>query len=197
MREMRPPVSLELVGTVHGRFSEHPSDDLTNPETAAGWLRSNGFPTAKPFGEEDLADLRALRQAIFSVLAAQTEGRAQDPAAVSELNRALQRGHITSLAAVDPRSQHRLTVVEVGADGPEAIAHRIAADALALITGPLAERVRQCSAHTCGSFFLDTSRAGNRKWCSSTACGNRARVAAHRSRHQGGGRRGERPTDHP
>jgi predicted RNA-binding Zn ribbon-like protein len=64
----------------------------------------------------------------------------------------------------------------------DAILHRIAADAVSVTTGAPAARLRQCAAHTCGTFFLDTSRAGNRKWCSSASCGNRVRVAAHRNR---------------
>jgi predicted RNA-binding Zn ribbon-like protein len=36
----------------------------------------------------------------------------------------------------------------------------------------------------CGLLFLDTSRPGRRRWCSSTACGGKARAAAYRQRRQ-------------
>ncbi len=43
-------------------------------------------------------------------------------------------------------------------------------------------RIRQCEAPECSLFFLDTSRAGARRWCSMAVCGNRAKQAAHRDR---------------
>ena len=44
-----------------------------------------------------------------------------------------------------------------------------------LITGPRAQRVRQCAdPEGCGWLFLDESRAGTRRWCSMGNCGNRA-----------------------
>ncbi|GAA4401962.1 CGNR zinc finger domain-containing protein [Tsukamurella soli] len=181
MAETDPPVSLKLVGTIHGRFSDQPTDDLTNPDTTSVWLRNNGFPTVLHLTDEEVADLRALRQAIFDIFTAQTTGAAQHPAAVAELNRALGHGAV-ALASVDPQAPDRLIAVDAAADRADAVLYRIAADALALTTGPHAHRVRQCTAHTCGTFFVDTSRAGNRKWCSAATCGNRARVAAHRTR---------------
>ena len=44
------------------------------------------------------------------------------------------------------------------------------------------ERVRRCE--HCVLHFHDTSKIGNRRWCSMRLCGNRAKVAAHTSRHK-------------
>lgn len=43
-------------------------------------------------------------------------------------------------------------------------------------------RVRECPGHDCGWLFLDTTKNGNRRWCDSADCGNRARVRAHAQR---------------
>jgi predicted RNA-binding Zn ribbon-like protein len=43
-------------------------------------------------------------------------------------------------------------------------------------------RVRECDGENCGWLFLDTSKAGRRRWCSMDICGNRAKVARHRQR---------------
>ena len=43
-------------------------------------------------------------------------------------------------------------------------------------------RIRECSADDCDLVYLDTSRSGNRRWCSMQRCGNRAKVRAHRAR---------------
>jgi predicted RNA-binding Zn ribbon-like protein len=44
-----------------------------------------------------------------------------------------------------------------------------------------AERLRRCEAARCDDLFLDATRNGNQRFCS-TACQNRAKVAAHRAR---------------
>ena len=46
------------------------------------------------------------------------------------------------------------------------------------------ERLRACGRAGCGVVFVDTSRNGSRRFCS-TACQNRVKVAAYRSRSRG------------
>ena len=71
------------------------------------------------------------------------------------------------------------------------------ADELALLTGTAvlgvlralgADRFRHCDAPTCAGMFIDTSRAGRRRYCVPEVCGNRVNVANHRAR-----RRAARP----
>lgn len=40
------------------------------------------------------------------------------------------------------------------------------ADAIALLTGPRLDRLRECAGDDCYLLFLDTSRPGTRRWCS-------------------------------
>ena len=42
--------------------------------------------------------------------------------------------------------------------------------------------VRKCEGQRCILYFLDTSKAHRRRWCSMGACGNRAKAAAHYQR---------------
>jgi predicted RNA-binding Zn ribbon-like protein len=39
--------------------------------------------------------------------------------------------------------------------------------------------VKRCANPACGVFFYDTLKNHTRRWCSTTECGNRMRVAAH------------------
>jgi len=48
------------------------------------------------------------------------------------------------------------------------------------------ERVRQCANSQCLWLFLDDSKSGNRRWCSMSACGNRAKAHRHYLRHKDG-----------
>ncbi|HYN73862.1 MAG TPA: CGNR zinc finger domain-containing protein [Nakamurella sp.] len=58
----------------------------------------------------------------------------------------------------------------------------VARDALEVLTGTTAGRLRECEADDCGLLFLDTSRPGSRRWCSMERCGNRHKVRELRSR---------------
>ena len=69
-----------------------------------------------------------------------------------------------------------------GLPGPVVDDCHVARDAVDLLGGPLADRIRECSAGDCALLFLDTSRAGQRRWCSMAACGARAKMAAYRAR---------------
>ncbi|GAA2347259.1 CGNR zinc finger domain-containing protein [Saccharopolyspora halophila] len=60
------------------------------------------------------------------------------------------------------------------------------ATALAIVLGnPSADRLGVCSAPACDRVYLDTSRNGTRRFCS-TACQNRVKAAHFRSRRTGG-----------
>ncbi len=48
-----------------------------------------------------------------------------------------------------------------------------------LLTGPQLQRVRQCANDKCLWLFLDLSKNGNRRWCSMSMCGNRAKAHRH------------------
>jgi predicted RNA-binding Zn ribbon-like protein len=64
----------------------------------------------------------------------------------------------------------------------EAILATVARDAVDLLSGPLAGRIRECGAPDCALLFVDASRPGRRLWCSTDACGNRTRTKAYRQR---------------
>jgi predicted RNA-binding Zn ribbon-like protein len=58
----------------------------------------------------------------------------------------------------------------------------LARDALEVLGGSGAGRLKQCAAHDCPLLFVDDSRAGSRRWCSMQRCGNRSKVRAQRAR---------------
>src|SRR5262249_44180820 len=58
----------------------------------------------------------------------------------------------------------------------------VARDAVDLLGSPLAHRIRECAAPDCTLLFLDTSRAGHRRWCSMATCGARTKMTTYRAR---------------
>jgi predicted RNA-binding Zn ribbon-like protein len=70
----------------------------------------------------------------------------------------------------------------VGAQGVRSLLSSIARDAIDVLGGPRAARLKRCEGSRCALLFVDTSRSGRRRWCSMERCGNRSKVAAHRRR---------------
>jgi predicted RNA-binding Zn ribbon-like protein len=58
----------------------------------------------------------------------------------------------------------------------------VARDVLDLLGSDQIDLVRECDGHDCTRFYVDSSRARNRRWCSNTECGNKAKVSAFRER---------------
>lgn len=58
----------------------------------------------------------------------------------------------------------------------------LAREAVRLFGPEAGGRIRSCSAEDCSLIYLDTSRAGSRRWCSMQRCGNRAKVRKHRAK---------------
>jgi predicted RNA-binding Zn ribbon-like protein len=63
---------------------------------------------------------------------------------------------------------------------PDRLLATIARDAVRTLERP--DRVRTCSASDCGLIYVDSSRSGNRTWCSMKRCGNRHKIRQLRAR---------------
>ena len=130
-----------------------------------------------PVTGADLEGARTVREAVYRAAKARIGG--QPPAAGDEdiINRAA--------AAPPPVPRMNRGVVSLTAAGPDLAASAlstVARDAIDLFTSADARRLRECASPECGLLFLDLSRPGRRRWCSSTACGGKARAAAYRQR---------------
>jgi predicted RNA-binding Zn ribbon-like protein len=171
---------LELVATVHGRLGSAPTDDLADGSGVAQWLATVGVETVEAPTAEDVRDYLAVREAVYRLVTAFVAGKVAE------------RGVDVTLVndwALDstPVPQLRITqgalVSDTAKPTPRQVLTAVARDAIDLLSTPESARLHQCDGNHCGTVFLDTSRGGRRRWCSSDRCGNRARVAAHRDRH--------------
>jgi predicted RNA-binding Zn ribbon-like protein len=66
--------------------------------------------------------------------------------------------------------------------GARVILARVAEDFAEFLSSADPSTVRRCENSPCKIFFHDTSRNRARRWCSMRICGNRSKVARHRSR---------------
>ncbi|MGW8884770.1 CGNR zinc finger domain-containing protein [Streptomyces sp. NPDC055749] len=182
-REGRPfrfdpgALCLELLPTGGlGRYAVY--EVLHEPADLVRWAGESRLPAglALSVSAAELELARELRAALWRLTGSRVEGREPAPGDLEAVN---------AVAAAPP------LVARLGADGrrewaPGAtgtgLLSTVARDAVDLLTGPFAERVRVCEAHNCALLFVDTSRPGRRRWCAMERCGNRHKVRAHRAR---------------
>ncbi len=129
--------------------------------------------TAPSVSAAQLAAGRTLREAINRLA---RPGLAPEPGDREELNRWAAR------ASLAPQLTAEGKLVWGADQAVPATLATVACDAIDLLSGPLAGRIRECVAPDCALLFVDTSRPGRRRWCSTAACGNRVRTKAYRQR---------------
>jgi predicted RNA-binding Zn ribbon-like protein len=171
--------ALDMPATLGGRLKAAPQERLQTPQDLGRWFCAAGLTTEPPPATaKDLAAALRLREAIYAAAMARRGGQPAPPAAVAELNR---RARLAAAAPqLDADGRLRLE------GGAAALLSTVAREAIGLVGGPQADRIRQCEAEGCALLFLDTSRAGDRRWCSMAACGNKAKVAEFRRRRRAG-----------
>jgi predicted RNA-binding Zn ribbon-like protein len=169
---------LAFAGTVGARWRDGGFDRLRTPADLARWYVAAGLlDDAVPVTEAGLVRARTLREAAYRAAKALMAG--ESPAAADEET-------INAAAAeppLVPRMQGTIATLAVPVAGAEGAAlSTVARDAIELFTTPEAERIRECESDECSLLFVDLSRPGRRRWCSSTACGGKERAANYRQR---------------
>jgi predicted RNA-binding Zn ribbon-like protein len=71
-------------------------------------------------------------------------------------------------------------------DSPDELIALVAAQVASLVATEPPALVKRCTGPGCTLWFVDRTKAHRRLFCSATACGNRAKVAAFRERRRGG-----------
>lgn len=158
-------------------------DLLDTPAALDGWLHAQAKRLSWA-GSASTADWRAvcaLRAVIIELFRAWHEHSRPAAAAVTKVNQALSAPNVRMRLVWTGRKPG--LVSSVARSRRSALLGELAADAITVLTGPQAERLRQCANPDCIlQFVADNPR---RRWCSSVLCGNRARVARHYRRHHG------------
>lgn len=170
------PLALDLVNTrVLQRGVD--VDLLDRPAALAAWLRAERDRIAwhGPVGAADLAAARTLRDAIDALLRARLVRQPIAKPILRRFNRALAAPPATTRLAWTARGPQKSQ--PAASAQREALLHALALDALDVLTGPQAKLLRECAHPDCRLLFVARNR--RRRWCSSSTCGNRARVARH------------------
>lgn len=167
--------ALDLPATLAARRKPLPRELLASPGDLDRWLVAAGVVASAPGATPaDLEAARALREACYRLAGSAIRGEAYDPASTALLN--------AVAAQAPPRPQLTSGGLRWEHAGVASLLAAIARAGVELLGGPNARRIRACSGPGCALLFLDLSRAGDRRWCSMSTCGNRAKVAAFRKR---------------
>lgn len=190
-------ICLDFVNTVDSHLKETPKEYLVDYAALMVWAVRVGLleqAVAQQLADEAarqpaqaaqvLAQARRLRSALYRLFsaAAQRDVAAYEQAAV----RAAEATLNTMLAESPGRAQ---IVRDGGQFGWAHHGERLSMplwellwQAAGLLTSAELALVGECAGEGCSWLFLDTSRKGNRRWCSMEDCGNRAKAKRHYAR---------------
>src|SRR6185503_16890757 len=180
---------LDFANTRFWRGSPQPTETLAGwPDLLAWFAGQAGLPapsasslaawgrTDPAAAAQEFAAALALREALYRVFAARAD---ELPVPAGELDRLN-----VAMAALPSRSD--LCDVENGsawrvatAPSPQQLLTPVLWSAGDLLTSRRLIKVRRCANPQCVWLFLDDSKSGNRRWCSMSSCGNRAKAHRH------------------
>ncbi|GAB3875702.1 ABATE domain-containing protein [Kibdelosporangium lantanae] len=161
-------LALDFVATL-GKRDTAVVERIPTAGDLARWFHEAGLGDVR-VSTEDLADAVELREALYGLFT----NTSADLVTVNHwTERPVPGGRIERVEGQLRRVQSRLTAAD--------LLSLLARDAVDLLTGPGAERVRMCAGDDCTLLFVDESRAGNRRWCSMEACGARSKMARYRA----------------
>jgi predicted RNA-binding Zn ribbon-like protein len=167
-------VSLDFCSTLLWRHTD-PVEQLVSPARLSAWIAEAGLTPAK-VTDAQLRQAVQLRESLYRLFTAHLARHAVSTA---------DRGRVNAAAAQPspaPQLDRHGQLRWVAGDPFAAATAQLARDAIEVVTGAHADRLRECAARDCAFLFVDTSRAGQRRWCAMNRCGNREHQRDHRTR---------------
>ena len=168
-------VGLDLTWTLRFR-AVAPTELLVTVDDLRDWAQAAGLPVRRIPTAGELAATRNLREAIYRAACSVIDGHPIATADRKVINDAAvvpapapQLGAAGEVALVAPGDSFAPVLALVARDAIEVLASRDG-------------RLRVCADELCSLVFYDESRPGQRRWCATARCGNRANTRAYRAR---------------
>jgi predicted RNA-binding Zn ribbon-like protein len=168
--------ALDFVNTAEERGHPNAGDALMTANDLCSWGQRYGLITRAV--ARDTAMTAEFKQAVearellYTLFYARTH------------QRPLARPDLTRLAQL-ASSAYAEATVDATSDGTirwrwnqsrlATIRHVAVTSAIDILTTGPTTRLKQCPGDHCGWFFLDTTKRGNRRWCSMSECGQEAK----------------------
>ena len=179
-------LALDFANTLDYRYDpDRLIDLLPSYERFLAFCRQSGVITAAQMrklldglSESDsqrvLKEVIEFREALYFLILSAVQGRRPDESHLRALN-----GFLSKTRAVDEIVWQKRRFVRGLRDvteRPEEPLRLVVDAAVALITSPDIDNVRECIEKSCRWFFLDRSRNHSRRWCDMQLCGNRSKA---------------------
>ena len=163
---------------VEGRLT----DTLRSDSDVKAWLKRLAVPFATgPLSFSNGLLLQGARELREIALAAVEDRKAGKKTSLTALNRFL--AGASSHAALTTDDARNIRVSRVyGKETVEAFFAPVAEALADLLASGDFDLVRHCEGEACVMWFYDRTKGHRRRWCTSTGCRNRAKVAAFRAR---------------
>jgi predicted RNA-binding Zn ribbon-like protein len=164
--------SLDMRTYVERGKAHSPGDEIGTPRQLESWMRARRLRgrASRAVHEQALN----LRTALRTFLRMRPEERAGSSTAVDDLNAASE-----AFPLVVNLADAEVTLQPV--EGTSGLGQVMAQFHTLAATQQL-DRLKMCASDECGWIFFDQSKPANRRWCSSTRCGNRSKTRSYRER---------------
>jgi predicted RNA-binding Zn ribbon-like protein len=176
-------VALDFVNTAEERSNPAATDYLETAGDLRVWGERYGLLSADAAAANDSGEFErtiAARELLYDLFLGNARGAQPDPAQLARLGQLAAEAYAAGrLEAYDGHVVWRWSANDLAS-----IRHTAVAQAVELLRDAPGPRLKQCPGEHCGWFFLDTSKPGNRRWCSMDECGQDAKDAQRRARRQ-------------
>jgi predicted RNA-binding Zn ribbon-like protein len=174
--------ALDLVNTLDERPFDPPIERLATYRDLVGFVELAGLVERSTAAElmrlsgrrcsNVLEQVRELRERLHNVLQAFHFERPLPATELAAISGSVRAAH-ASRTLVAANSQGFACHTWSDLLAPEIPLHACAIAAERLLIGVDRQKVRKCGAADCDVYFIDTSKAKHRQWCSMKGCGNR------------------------
>ena len=182
--------ALDFVNTLDERPSDAAVENLATYGDLVSFAGLAGLVEASASGRLRLLEgpncsriarrARELREHLYAILAAAHAGKRLPKTSLDAIASEVRRAHAARVLVATATS----SAVRHGWISPSAPEIPLYACALAiesLLVAADRNRIRKCGASDCEVYFIDTSKAHRRQWCSMRNCGNREKQRRWRS----------------
>ncbi len=180
-------VALDFVNTAEERGHPDADEALSSPADLRLWGQRYDLLSPEPTsGADDEAEFgRAIeaRELLYAIFLVRRNGQPVAPEQLVRLGR-------LGAAAYEAGTLRRREDGTIGwtwdRSRLDSIRHVAVTGAIELLQAEPTARLKQCPGDHCGWFFLDTTKRGNRRWCSMAECGQDAKDEYRRLQRQAG-----------
>jgi len=175
-------VALDFVNTAEQRGHPQAGEALHTVDDLRLWGKRVGVLSDGADSDADAMELPAAleaRELLYKLFLARARGEPAADADLSRLSGLASRAYQAARLDQEPNGRLRWSW------DPARLAtvrHVAIVAAVELLGQNPAARLKQCPGDHCGWFFLDTTKRGNRRWCSMSECGQEAKTVRRRAR---------------